>query len=340
MNLRATSFRIDAFESLPGGRVKIKGRLTKSGVFEYQRGDIKLKESRPESEVFSADSLDSLEGAFVTIDHPQVPPSGVAVGRVLSVESDPPYVNGVLQVEDSRAAKMIENGHLKELSCGYTMTLQESDSEEADFIQTNIRYDHAALLPEGRGRLGRDVCLRLDSNNDQVLYMTDSNEEQAELEEVKPDPLLARIDAIDARLDAWAAEQQPEQKAFDAKPETTSLEDLDDAVDEKVNKILGWELRARDSFSAVFPKHTPRPKICAKELCEAVIQHVDRSFEASEDFDIEDLVARAELVARTARMDSAQPTPSQLRDALLTGTPPKSESNGLRSKILNKELTG
>jgi hypothetical protein len=235
---------------------------------------------------------------------------------------------------------MIENGHLKELSCGYTMTLQESDSEEADFIQTNIRYDHAALLPEGRGRLGRDVCLRLDSNNDQVLYMTDSNEEQAELEEVKPDPLLARIDAIDARLDAWAAEQQPEQKAFDAKPETTSLEDLDNAVDEKVNKILGWELRARDSFFAVFPKHTPRPKICAKELCEAVIQHVDRSFEASEDFDIEDLVARAELVARTARMDSAQPTPSQLRDALLTGTPHKSESNGLRSKILNKELTG
>ena len=171
MNIRNTSYRIDAFEVLPGGRVKIKCYLTKAGVFEYRAANAKVKELRPKEEVFHQDSLSTLEGAFVTVDHP---PEGaakdVAVGRVLSVEAVPPYVKGVLQVEDARAAKMIENGHLKELSCGYQMVLERSDSEGADFIQTQIRYDHAALLPEGRGRLGSDVCLRLDSKGNQVWY--------------------------------------------------------------------------------------------------------------------------------------------------------------------------
>jgi hypothetical protein len=167
-NFRRTSYRIDAHETLPGGRVKVRGYLTRCGVFPYMRGTEKLRELRPEEEVFHTDSLSTLEGAYVTIDHPTGSPKDVAVGRVLKVEVDAPYVKGEIQIEDSAAAKMIENGHLKELSCGYHMKLLESDGDQADFIQTCIRYDHAALGPEGWGRLGPDVCLRLDSKGDQI----------------------------------------------------------------------------------------------------------------------------------------------------------------------------
>ena len=193
-NFRSTQFRIDAFESASGDRVKVKGRLTKAGVFEYLSGTDKIRELRPNAEVFSADSLATLEGAYVTVDHPTASAKDVAVGRVLRVESDPPYVKGVLQVEDSRAARLIENGHLKELSCGYSMKLKMSDTDEADYVQTQIRYDHAALLPEGRGRLGSDVCLRLDSKGNQVWNPPLSNlRRRLGLPELDDRSLRARI---------------------------------------------------------------------------------------------------------------------------------------------------
>lgn len=200
-NFRSTQFRIDSHEVLPGNRVKIKAILTKAGVFDYLRGQESVKERRPESEVFATDSLATLEGAYVTIDHPSDGNAKAnAIGRVLSVQTEPPYVKGVLQVEDERAAKMIENGHIKEISCGYAMVLERSDNDEADFVQTQIRYDHAALGPEGWGRLGPDVCLRLDSNGnetwaDPMQRLTQTMKRADRLREIKAHlarPILAR----------------------------------------------------------------------------------------------------------------------------------------------------
>ena len=343
---RATSFRIDALESQPGGRVKIRARLPRTGVFNHQRGDTKIRESRPDAEVFSEDSLRTLEGAFVTIDHPQVPPKGVAVGRVLSVDVDPPYVSGVLQVEDERAAKMIENGHLKELSCGYNMRLEESSSDEYEFVQTQIRYDHAALLPQGSGRLGRDVCLRLDSNNHQVMYMTDTNEEtQTELPLVTEEPAISeQLAAIVARLDKMETarqDAQPEPTRYEKINKTPTAEEIEAKIEERVVDAVDLEIRSREAYSAVYPdEHWMGKKPLGRDLCAKVIQHRDSAYRIGNE-SMRDLVIRAEDVAATAlreRNDAKEPERNALSRAL-HGIPPQtlaSQSSGLREKILNK----
>lgn len=167
---RATHFRIDAHEKLPSGFLRVKGNLTKTGVFPYQFGDETVRELRPASEVFRADSLDSLLGAPVTIDHPASfvgveNAAHLSVGTVIRVDRADPYVSGTMQITDAKAIAMVEAGILVEVSLGYSATpVEHTDASEAEFVQTEIQYNHAALGPSGWGRLGSDVSLRLDSN--------------------------------------------------------------------------------------------------------------------------------------------------------------------------------
>jgi hypothetical protein len=169
---RATCFRIDASERTSNGALRVHGRLTKTGVFGYKFGTETVRERRSDSEVFRPDSLDSLVGVPVTIDHPRsmfVDLSNwhhLAVGNVIRVDAKAPYVEGTLQLHDPRAIAMVEEGKLVEVSLGYSMDPVEAlpSDEEADFLQTNIVYNHAALGPQGWARLGRDVSLRLDSD--------------------------------------------------------------------------------------------------------------------------------------------------------------------------------
>ena len=54
------------FKRTPQGFLRVKARLTKTGVFIYENG----REYRSEEEVFRAYSLESLKGAPVTDLHP------------------------------------------------------------------------------------------------------------------------------------------------------------------------------------------------------------------------------------------------------------------------------
>ena len=167
---RATRFRIDAHERLSSGFLRVQGNLTKTGVFEYSFGSDVVRELRSDSEVFRSDSLDSLLGAPVTVDHPAsmvVDTKNVnhlTVGNVIRAERNDPYISGTMQIHDAKTIAMVEAGALVEVSLGYTCDpVEHNDSNIADFEQKNIVYNHAALGPSGWGRLGGDVSLRLDS---------------------------------------------------------------------------------------------------------------------------------------------------------------------------------
>jgi hypothetical protein len=83
------------------------------------------------------------------------------------VRQDGKFVSATVRVQDDATATMIERGDLKEMSCGYTADVEFTsgtwNGEDYDAIQRNIRYNHVALLPGGKGRAGREVGLRLDS---------------------------------------------------------------------------------------------------------------------------------------------------------------------------------
>lgn len=169
---RATRFHIDSSERLPSGALRVKGALTKTGVFDYQFGDTLVRELRSDAEVFSASAMDSLLGAPVTVDHPAsfVGTDNwghLSVGTVIKVDEAPPYIQGEMVIHDARTIAMIEDKRLAEVSLGYsTDVVPHADSSIADYIQQNIVYNHAALGPVGWGRLGNDVALKLDKAGD------------------------------------------------------------------------------------------------------------------------------------------------------------------------------
>ena len=72
-----------------------------------------------------------------------------------------PYVKAALVVTDADAIRAIEDGSMRELSCAYRYDpLWEAGTFEGvdyDFIMTNIRGNHVALVEEGRA--GSDVVV-------------------------------------------------------------------------------------------------------------------------------------------------------------------------------------
>jgi len=151
--------------------------VTKTGVLEYLNPDGSIRrEYRPPDEVFHADSLASLQDAPVTNLHQGMIDSKnwrkVAVGSLSgAARQDGDHVLADLAVQDSYTIELIESGDRREVSTGYHCRLDRTpgtapDGTRYDVIQRDIRYNHVALVPRGRG--GRDVALRLDSADHQI----------------------------------------------------------------------------------------------------------------------------------------------------------------------------
>ena len=154
----------------PAGYLMADGFLTRAGVFEYRdsKGTV-TRELRHPDDVFHADSLASLKLVPVTNLHPS---EGVnahtaskhqrgAVGENIVREGD--HVSAKVAITDAALIKEVEAGR-QELSCGYSCDVTDEsgtfNGEKYDSRQTNIRYDHLAVVPTGRA--GRSVRLRMD----------------------------------------------------------------------------------------------------------------------------------------------------------------------------------
>jgi hypothetical protein len=184
-------------EATPSGGIKVPAYLTRVGVFTYRdnAGGVRRELRLPE-EVFSEDSLATLRHATVTDLHPNRPvnPSTwkqVTIGHVAEdVRADGKHVAASLIVQDADAIQSIGDRSRRELSCGYNCSLEmssgEHDGEKYDAIQRDIRYNHVAIGPEGWGRAGSSVALRLDSGD---AIQVDSKEED--------NPMIIRIDGKD-----------------------------------------------------------------------------------------------------------------------------------------------
>lgn len=163
----------------PQGFLRAPAHLTRAGVFVYTRSDgTTVRELRPESEVFHADSLASIVSAPVVIDHPAeywVTPKnasrlakGWAEGPGIRTDS---HVAGTLVIMDASTMDRVsgDKADLKEISMGYSCRIDKTSGTDPrygdyDQIQRDIRYNHIALGPVGWGRAGSDIGLRLDAN--------------------------------------------------------------------------------------------------------------------------------------------------------------------------------
>lgn len=142
----------------------------------------RVKVYRPPEEVFSKDAMSSYAHSPVTVNHPSemVDSSnwkqhsrGQTGDEVLR---DGEFVRVPMMLMDENAINEWRNG-TRELSMGYTMDLKvedgvTSDGEEYEAVQTNLRMNHLALVPQARGgsklRLG-DIKPEEHSMSEQKL---------------------------------------------------------------------------------------------------------------------------------------------------------------------------
>lgn len=165
----------------PQGGLRIPAYATRTGVFDYLQPDGSVRrEYRPPEEVFADGSLASLRHAPVTDKHPEENGARVVItpenyrtyarGHVAEdVHADGDFVASTLLIQDADLIEKIEAGERRELSCGYTCDLDYTPGmtekgEAYDVIQRKISHNHVALGPQGWGRAGGAVQLRLDSN--------------------------------------------------------------------------------------------------------------------------------------------------------------------------------
>ena len=124
---------------------------------------------RPESEVFSPETIASFEAMPVTNDHP---PDGVDISNIRALqkghahnvrrgtgeESD--LLLADLIITDPILIDLILSGK-REISCGYTYELCE---ENGQYIQRKIRGNHVAVVDAGRA--GPRVCIKDQKPNE------------------------------------------------------------------------------------------------------------------------------------------------------------------------------
>lgn len=146
--------------------------IARTGNQEYLAYEIGLNNSneiirvnRPESEVFAPATLASFEGKPVTQEHPpdSVNPENYmayARGHTQNVRRGSGEENDLiladLFISDPELIRLIRNGEMREVSCGYECEYAEDESE--NFYQRRIRGNHVAVVPAGRA--GARVAIR------------------------------------------------------------------------------------------------------------------------------------------------------------------------------------
>lgn len=225
--------RVLTTEPLSTGGIRVRAAVTRVGVLEYRRTDGSIqREYRPAEEVFSAESMKSLEHTPFTVTHPKkmLNPDTIfaaAVGVVTEPHRDGDTIEATVAVLDRKGLDAIHKG-LREVSCGYDCRLDwtpgvTESGEKYDCIQRDIVYNHVSLVPKGRA--GKSVRLRMD--------------EDATLEE----PLKITIDGVEYELD---------QTAIDAFGEyAAKMEAQLAAAEERIKELEGAEEERADAASKI-----------------------------------------------------------------------------------------
>jgi hypothetical protein len=228
--------------------------FTKAGIFIYHDETGKpIRVLRPESEVFKAESMATLERKPATFNHPTHLPSADdikkyvvgATGDQVSKVAD--FLRGTITVFDKAAIDAINAGN-HEVSCGYSADVVKESGVHHEFgpydmIQKNIVYNHVAVgIAKGRG--GPDVRMLLDSADPQTeITMATKKikvgDKEYEVPEDLHDALSREKAAMDSKLEALAhKDAKGRRRAKDAKKGKGEGGDDDDDADDENEEAM------------------------------------------------------------------------------------------------------
>lgn len=243
--------------------------INRTGTQVYTAGELNLpgEPDRPvtvyrlEEDVFSPAALASFEGKDVTRGHPPEMLSaenqaGYSKGHLENVRREGENTVADLVIKDPSLVSDVENGVLREVSCGYNCNFEPYLD---GYKQTNIIGNHVAVVP--RGRAGHDVAIKDAAEQAEkgrncmnklvhgILTAFGAAAKDAKPEEMGEliETTASALDAVPTALDADPAAKAPEA---DPAPAAKAAEDegapKGDDIGSKLDRILEMlEAKAR-----------------------------------------------------------------------------------------------
>lgn len=227
------------------GYLSGEARVARIGIQSYQDGAGSVRnEYRPPAEVFAADAMTSFRNVPVTMGHPAERLVDASNAKRLSVgfvgenlRVDGEWVVMPLTITDGDTIAQIEGGTVQ-LSAGYMAEVLDEPGEYGgqryDYMQTNIRGNHVAIVE--RARAGDNARLNLDAadavaTNQQLEVKTDMADKTVTVRvdgiEYQAAPEVERhiskqaerIDAVTGELDQAKADAEQAKARADAAAE-------------------------------------------------------------------------------------------------------------------------
>lgn len=233
--------------------------INRTGTQVYTAGELNLPGDpdkpvnvyRLEDDVFAPAALASFEGKDITRGHPPEMlnaenQAGYSKGHMENVRRDGENTVADLVIKDPSLVSDVENGVLREVSCGYNCNFKPYQD---GYKQTNIIGNHLAIVP--RGRAGRDVAIKDAAEQAEkgrncmnrlvhgILTAFGAAAKDAKPEEMGEliETTASALDAVPAALDADPVKKAPEaEPAKDAGPAPAAAPVLD-ALDDRMGRM-------------------------------------------------------------------------------------------------------
>ena len=246
---------------------------------------------RPETEVFSPETIASFEGMPVTNDHP---PEGVDVSNIRALqkghahnirrgsgeESD--LLLADLIITDPKLIDLVLSGK-REISCGYTYELCE---ENGQYIQRKIRGNHVAVVDAGRA--GPRVSIK-DNKPEPERSKTIMKKSLSKIlaRMAKDGDVETVAEIIEEMIEGEASAPEPVEEVAEAVPEAAeepaAVVETPEGTTVVVDEATLAEVLSR--LDQIISLLTPAPAADedpAEEIAEAVEEVIEAAAEAPE----------------------------------------------------------
>lgn len=249
-------------EYLDNGFLKIKGYAARTGIYDYLASELGLtdrnpndiiKVMRPPEEVFNTDSLASYSHVDVTDNHPSELVTAETFKKVVTGTVTAPgtqdgeFVAFEAIIKDADTIKAVESGKVQ-VSPGYTAIYDKApEGAEYDFVQREIRINHLAIVPFGRG--GSHVKIFDNNGVKQMVKVTLDSGKTVEVNDEATATLLTdtfdrfKQRALDA--ESKADKMEAEKDAKDEELEEAKKASSDEAIKQRVESVTRAALDAK-----------------------------------------------------------------------------------------------
>lgn len=280
-------------------------RAGRSGIQHYRGSEVGITDKetvaiyRPPEEVFAKDSLSTLVGKPLTVDHPWVDVNAsnwlqFARGYVgEGVLRDGEWMRVPVMVNDEKAISGIESGEKAELSFGYDADLDliagiTDSGDHYDGVMRNIRYNHLSLVNRARAgsaaRFGDEIIAQpiSDLKKSSTTDITKSNTKKIPDKKM---PEQVKVYDIDGRTVETI--EQAIQLVKDKKTEIAELK--------KTISTRDSELATRDSKIADLEKAVEKAKLSDEEISQRVLARATLISDAKEIMEAHNYASKSQL---------------------------------------------